>query len=560
MPQLLRALAVRLLSLAACILADMLLPDHIPSGVELFEVQYSSATSRALLQPFTRWDALHFLKIASEGYQLEHQLAFFPLFPALLRTVGWGVGSVWEAVGGGGSGGGGGLTQHEALLVAGLLLNLCAFALSACVLEALLLRLRLPHPTAQLGVLLYVLNPAGVFFGSLYTESLYALLSFSGLLLCLQGRALASAPFLFLASLLRSNGSLNALPVLLLWLGREGAVRRAGQRTAVGTLGTLARALLSCCSALVPGLLVNRFAYVLMCGADTYTDIFTGVDVDGGTSGYMDRYIDGDGDGTHMCWAAPRVHGDADTASFCALRLRGLHLPHKPHIPHMPLPYPYLQGKHWGVGLLSYYRLKQIPNFLLALPVWLFALYTLWVVLAPSKIEAVGAVGTIGVVGTAAAVETKRMKGAKGAAKTAGTADTAETDETASTQLSGTWRSGPDLLHPSAAFALHLLCLLLVGVLWSHVQISTRLLCASSPLLYAGLAHFHATATAAAADTAAAAGTAAGTATATATGLAAGTSTGAATATATAVYAVPVYLFVYNLLGITLHSNYFPWT
>lgn len=40
---------------------------------------------RSVLAPFARWDALYFLQIATNGYQYEHQHAFFPLFPLLIR-------------------------------------------------------------------------------------------------------------------------------------------------------------------------------------------------------------------------------------------------------------------------------------------------------------------------------------------------------------------------------------------------------------------------------------------------------------------------------------------
>lgn len=35
--------------------------------------------------PLANWDSLHFLEIARDGYRHEKQLAFLPLYPAIVR-------------------------------------------------------------------------------------------------------------------------------------------------------------------------------------------------------------------------------------------------------------------------------------------------------------------------------------------------------------------------------------------------------------------------------------------------------------------------------------------
>lgn len=45
---------------------------------------------KMIIKPLVRWDAMYFLDIAKNGYQFEQQLAFFPLYPALMHVLSYG--------------------------------------------------------------------------------------------------------------------------------------------------------------------------------------------------------------------------------------------------------------------------------------------------------------------------------------------------------------------------------------------------------------------------------------------------------------------------------------
>lgn len=73
--------------LVACISGLYIFPYVNNTDLLLLDASGTAdAFARKLLAPFARWDGVYFLKIAADGYQFEHQHAFFPLFPLTIRA------------------------------------------------------------------------------------------------------------------------------------------------------------------------------------------------------------------------------------------------------------------------------------------------------------------------------------------------------------------------------------------------------------------------------------------------------------------------------------------
>ncbi len=106
-------------------------------------------SSHALLAVWGRWDAVHYLNIATVGYH-GTDMAFFPLFPLLIRIFGSLAGN------------------H---LIAGLVISNACFFFGLLFLYKLLER-EYDRSTARRAIFYVSIFPSAVFFSAVYTESL----------------------------------------------------------------------------------------------------------------------------------------------------------------------------------------------------------------------------------------------------------------------------------------------------------------------------------------------------------------------------------------------------
>jgi phosphatidylinositol glycan class V len=462
---------------------------------------------RILLSPFLKWDAVHYLNIAIDGYRRDYQLVFFPLYPnvigflsrLLVRALDL-LDNPWS------------ITVLDATMMTAVALNMCCFVSSSFILKKMLSGLHLTEPIADIALLLFIFNPAGIFFTTVYTEACFSLFSWWGMYSYINGRHLSSCLCFSIASMIRSNGSLHVVLVLTLWAANELTICASKDITAssptsiglrrVSQMMLFARraalVLMNVIAILSPILLWNYYIHYLLCVNRSHISI-----ANSNHNNSINNIGTNDDDDDSTAYASP-------TDIFCSSRS-------------FPLGYSYLQERYWGVGFLRYYQWKQAPNFLLALPITYFASRTI-------------------VSQCYALYEQVRYSSSGGG----GGVYEEDDDDRCKVSIDMTARN------VAVAMTMHLLGTLAVGLLWANVQITTRLICSSCPIIYVGMASIvtgYVDKSSRDARTTARGG-----------GGSASSSSSLSAFLSVDGYTVAWYILVYNIAGVLLHTNYYPWT
>ncbi|ESP04696.1 hypothetical protein LOTGIDRAFT_237256 [Lottia gigantea] len=118
----------------------------------------------------------------------------------------------------------------------------------------------------------------------------------------------------------------------------------------------------------------------------------------------------------------------------------------------IPLSYGYVQKHHWEVGFMKYYEKQQIPNFLLATPIVILSLSCVWTYFKRNTWTCL----TLGL-------------GKK----------TSSRQKTEEIEVDLGFKNKKLLVHCG-----HLLFLVLFGLCFVHIQVLTRMLCSSCPVLF----------------------------------------------------------------------------
>ena len=179
-----------------------------------------------LLNLPVRWDSGWYLDIVINGYsfranqpELQQNIVFFPAYPMAVRAAG-------RLLGG----------SPEAYVASGVIISLLAFAGALAYLYAFAREL-LPDAEARYALWLIAAYPFALFFGPIYTESLFLLVAIAAFYHFQRGEFWRAALWGLVAGLTRPNGCFLSVPLAVLavspWLPRalaggdeSGRVRR----------------------------------------------------------------------------------------------------------------------------------------------------------------------------------------------------------------------------------------------------------------------------------------------------------------------------------------------
>jgi Gpi18-like mannosyltransferase len=144
-----------------------------------YYIEAKSFLNHPLISPWANFDGIHYLSIASNGYA-ETNARFFPLFPILIYLISIVFGH--------------GQTSGVFHFFTGLFLANICFLLSLFVFYKLV-RLDFSHKTAINSIIFLLFFPTSFYFGSIYSESIYLLLTLIVFYLARKNKWLAASIF-----------------------------------------------------------------------------------------------------------------------------------------------------------------------------------------------------------------------------------------------------------------------------------------------------------------------------------------------------------------------------
>ncbi|KAF5298333.1 hypothetical protein FQR65_LT01111 [Abscondita terminalis] len=418
------AILTRVFVLILQFVANILIPDH-DANVFLYPKNNTGDTVyddlvKLALGGLLRWDAQYFMHIAKYGYTHENTLAFFPLYPMTIRAIASLFSAIFTI-----------LNEDSILLLTFTTFNVFIFVKAATTLytlSSIILNADLAYKSA----ILFCINPASIFFTAPYTETLFSYLCFKSMLNCLLIYDKQSSKInniiniiipISLSACVRSNGLLN-IGFISYYLVKTSIKSLIFQKTFKKKFLHCIRCLLLFISSvylcIVPFMLLQFFDYQLFC-----------TDFQHELPNFLVKYVE-----LHDFILPGMV--SKYQQSWCFNKI--------------PLAYSYIQKHYWKVGFLKYFEFKQIPNFLLAFPVIALILYNGTLFMIMHKQHCLN----LGIFNFKYKFLNTKIKS-----------------------------NNAYIFKPSMfVFVVHGMLLVLFCFFCVHVQITTRMLCSASPLIY----------------------------------------------------------------------------
>nr|QGW50263.1 gustatory receptor 6 [Chouioia cunea] len=338
------AIVSRLSTLILQVIFNVLCPDH---DADAFRTPADPTEKHSrldnivtfLLEGLTRWDAQYFIHIAKYGYTYENTLAFFPLFPLSMKYMAR-VFRIQPPI----------LNYSNVIVICGVVINFVCFVKAVLVFYDLSLVVFKNIKVAYRAAIFFCVNPASIFFTALYTESLFAYLSFYSMLESISNNPCVFLP-LSLSSLVRSNGLVNLGFPIYFWLRNllitvlpnyvlENRHFHGNSKSLLFNFRhvfiSLSQIIFVIVLSLLPFGYSQAYNYTKFCKPELNDSL-------------LPYHVQEYAIGNNMS-----LPGEHDF-SWCNSKL--------------PIAYSHIQHKYWNVGFLKYYQFKQIPNFILAVPV-----------------------------------------------------------------------------------------------------------------------------------------------------------------------------------------------
>ncbi|CAH1112500.1 unnamed protein product [Psylliodes chrysocephalus] len=336
------AITSRILVLLLQFSSNIIIPDHNAQVFQFLRTEsrgsWVSTFLNFTLGGFIRWDAEYFMHIAKYGYTFENSLAFFPLYPTLVRIFTEILIYLVPS-----------LHLDTTLLLICILCNIVFFILTVNVFYRLSL-LIFDETIAYRAAVLFCFNPASIFFTAPYTESLFCYLTFQSIYYSMLLLQKYSKPnnsfsvadirvifFISLSTLVRANGLLNIgfliytiFCIFITYFPKtiSNRVRYIFKYVCIIFISFII------CS--LPFILYQVYCFKEFC-----------------TTHKVDLPVEIIHFASEQNFVLPGQFAKFNQ-SWCYQKI--------------PLAYSYVQDHYWNVGFLRYYELKQIPNFLLATP------------------------------------------------------------------------------------------------------------------------------------------------------------------------------------------------